>query len=182
MLGFSGVQQNPLYVQNSRGKFEANVVAALVNIMADCNRMAADCILFSVDSFGFFSLPREICTGSSIMPQKKNPDVLELIRAKYHEVIANEFKLRTITSNLMSGYNRDLQLTKKPLMESFDITLSSLGVMQGVVEKLEIHEARCRDACTPELFATEEVYKLVKEGMPFRDAYRLVAERLQHPE
>jgi argininosuccinate lyase len=178
-LGFRKVQSSPIYVQNSRGKFEAIVVSALADIMFDMNKICTDLILFSMDEFGFVRLPRTLCTGSSIMPQKLNPDVLEIARGHYHTVVANEFRIRSTIGNLMSGYNRDLQLTKKPLMESFDIVCSTLRVVAGVVEQLEVDEERCRLACTPELYATEEAFRLVKEGMPFRDAYRVIAERLQ---
>jgi argininosuccinate lyase len=178
-LGFRRVQWNPLYVQNSRGKFEAIVVSALSNVMFDINKMAADLILFSMDEFGFVRLPKTLCTGSSIMPQKLNPDVLEIARAQYHVVVANEFRIRAITGNLMSGYNRDLQLTKKPLMESFDIVHSSIPVLGRVIEELEVDQEKCLKACTPEIYATEEAYRLVKAGIPFRDAYQEIAERLR---
>jgi argininosuccinate lyase len=177
-LGFDKVQENPLYVQNSRGKFEAGVVFALVNVMADLNKMAADLILFTMDEFGFFSLPKEICTGSSIMPHKLNPDVLEIMRAGYHDVLANEQGIRGIVSNLISGYHRDFQRTKKPLMESFDITERSLKIMVHVMGKLKVERSACEKACTEELLATREVYELVKKGIPFRDAYKQVAEEL----
>ena len=177
-LGFARVQRNPLYVQNSRGKFEAIVVGALVNVMADLNKLASDLILFSMDEFGFFSLPREICTGSSIMPQKLNPDVLEILRAHYHEVLANEFGIRSMTGDLISGYHRDFQRTKKPLMESFAITESSLQVAAYVIENLAVNRMACERACTDEIHATERVNKLVKQGVPFRDAYRQVAAEL----
>jgi argininosuccinate lyase len=176
-LGFSRVQKSPLYVQNSRGKFEAVAVAALSNVMFDLNKMATDLILFSMEEFGFVRLPKHLCTGSSIMPQKLNPDVLEIARAHYHTVVANEFRIKSLIGNLISGYNRDLQLTKKPLMESFEITLASLEMMTRVLGLLEVDEKKCRQACTPELLATEEAYRLVKSGMPFRDAYRKVAAR-----
>lgn len=176
-LGFGRLQKSALYVQNSRGKLEGIVVSALSNIMCDINKMSTDLILFSMDEFGFIRLPRTLCTGSSIMPQKKNPDVLEVARAQYHTVLANEFLIKGIIGNLMSGYNRDLQLTKKPLMESCEIVQSTLRIMTRVVERLEIDEKKCREACTAEIYATEEAYKLVKAGMPFRDAYRKVAER-----
>jgi argininosuccinate lyase len=175
-LGFSRLQKSALYVQNSRGKFEAIVVSALSSVMFDINKICTDLILFSMDEFGFVRLPGEMCTGSSIMPQKMNPDVLEIARAQYHKVVANEFLIKGIIGNLMSGYNRDLQITKKPLMESFEIVESTLPIMTSVIEQLEIDEDKCRQACTPEIYATEEAYKLVKAGMPFRDAYRTVAE------
>jgi len=171
------VQRSALYTQNSRGKFEAVVVSALANIMVDINKMCTDLILFSMDEFGFIRLPRHLCTGSSIMPQKLNPDVLEVARAHYHTVVANEFLIRETIGNLMSGYNRDLQMTKKPLMESFAIVESVLPIMKRVIETFEVDEEKCRRACTPEIYATEEAYKLVQAGMPFRDAYRKVAEK-----
>ncbi len=176
-LGFTRLQESPLYVQNSRGKFESIVVSALSNVMFDVNRMCTDLILFSMDEFGFVRLPRRFCTGSSIMPQKMNPDVLEIARAQYHVLVANEFRIKGIIGNLISGYNRDYQLTKKPLMESLEIVENTLPLMTRVIEKLEVDEGKCRAACTPEIYATEEAYKLVKSGMPFRDAYRKVAER-----
>jgi argininosuccinate lyase len=180
-LGFRRVQRSPLYVQNSRGKFEAVVVSALANVMFDINKIATDLILFSMDEFGFVRLPKTMCTGSSIMPQKLNPDVLEIARAQYHVVVGNEFRIRAITGNLMSGYNRDLQLTKKPLMESCAIVRSSLPVVGRVIEELEIDREKCRNACTPEIYATEKAYRLVVAGMPFRDAYRKIAEELDRP-
>ncbi len=177
-LGFTRLQKSPLYVQNSRGKFEAIVVSALTNVMFDLNKMCSDLILFSMDEIGFVRLPRNLCTGSSIMPQKRNPDVLEIARAQYHAVVANEFMIKGIIGNLISGYNRDLQKTKRPLMESFEITESSLTIMTRVVEQIEVDAARCRQACTSEIYATEEAYRLVKAGVPFRDAYRKVAQKL----
>jgi argininosuccinate lyase len=180
-LGFRRVQKSALYVQNSRGKFEAVTVSALSNVMLDINKMCADLILFSMDEFGFVRLPREICTGSSIMPQKMNPDVLEIARARYHTVIANEHQIKSIIGNLMSGYNRDLQLTKKPLMESFEIVESTLSIMLHVMEGIMVDEEKSRLACTPEIYATEEVYRLVQSGVPFRDAYRKVAEKYASP-
>ncbi len=177
-LGFRRVQKNPLYVQNSRGKFEAIVVSALSDVMFDLNKMSADLILFSMDEFCFVKLPRSLCTGSSIMPQKLNPDVLEIARAQYHAVVANEFLIKGIIGNLISGYNRDLQLTKKPLMESFEIVESTLSILIQVIDTLEVDVARCQQACSPEIYATEEAYKLVQSGIPFRDAYRMVARNL----
>jgi argininosuccinate lyase len=180
-LGFRRVQKSALYVQNSRGKLEAAAVSALTNVMLDINKISTDLILFSMDEFGFVRLPRDLCTGSSIMPQKLNPDILEMARAQYHQVIANEFLIKGVLANLMSGYNRDLQLTKKPLMESFRIVSESLPIVTKVIGLMEINAENCRKACTPEIYATEEAYNLVKGGMPFRDAYRKVAEKYAHP-
>jgi argininosuccinate lyase len=177
LLGFSGVQKNPIAVQNSRGKFEATIVHALGQVLYDLNRMSSDLIFFSLPDLGYVSLPDAFCTGSSIMPQKKNPDVLELMRAQVHRVAAMEAQLRNAAVNLISGYHRDLQLTKKPVMEAFDITLDTLAVAKLVVENLKVDAGACRRAMTDEVLATEKVYELVRRGMPFREAYRLVGKK-----
>lgn len=177
MLQFSKVQENPIYTQNSRGKFEATILHSLSQIMFDLNKLASDIILFSMPEFGYFNLPEDICTGSSIMPHKKNPDVLELVRAKYHIVVSYEFQIKELTSNLISGYHRDLQLTKKPVMKGIDITKSSISIMNLVISNLKIDKQKCQKALSEEIFATEEVYKLVKKGIPFREAYRIIAKK-----
>jgi len=118
LLGFEKVQNNVLYVQNSRGKIESVIVFALSKMMNDLAKISNDLILFSMEEFGYFTLPDKFTTGSSLMPQKKNPDVLELIRAKSSIVESNLFQINNIISKLISGYNRDLQLTKEPLINS----------------------------------------------------------------
>ena len=177
LLGFKSVQKNPIYAQHSRGKFESAILHALGQIMFDANKISTDLIIFSMPEFGYFDLPVEFCTGSSIMPQKQNPDVFELLRAKYHVVVAYEYQVRSLVANLPSGYNRDLQLLKEPVFKSFDIVSESLAVLAEVFKGLCVNEHNCRAALTPELYATSEVYKLVAEGMPFRDAYQIVGEK-----
>jgi argininosuccinate lyase len=177
-LGFAGVQRNPLYVQNGRGKLEAFAVAGLAGVMAGLNRFASDVILFSMEEFGFLRLPTEMCTGSSIMPHKLNPDVLELMRARSHEVVGCEIQLRSIGSSLVSGYNRDVQRMKRPLVESFELTEPSLSMAAAVVERLEVDPVAAAAAMTEDLQATRRVYELVQRGVPFRDAYRTIAAEL----
>lgn len=177
LLGFKKIQQNPIYTQNSRGKFESAILHALGQIAFDANKIASDLIIFSMPEFGYFELPKELCTGSSIMPQKKNPDVLELLRAKYSVVTANEVEVRSIVGNLLSGYNRDAQLLKRPVFETFDIVMESLEILKEVFKNLKVNVQNCKQAMTQELYATEEVYKLVGEGVPFREAYQLVAKK-----
>ncbi len=177
LLGFSKVLENPIYAQMSRGKFESSLVHVLSQILFDLNKLATDLMLFSMSEFGYVGLPTELCTGSSIMPQKKNPDVLELVRAKYHIVLGEEFKLKSLIANLMSGYNRDVQLTKEPVMKSIETTKSCIKIMTLVISKIEINEEKCKKAMTKELFATQEAYKLVKKGMPFREAYQEIGKR-----
>ena len=175
LLGFNNFHNNPLYAQNSRGKFESIILNGLTQIMLDLNKMTMDILLFSTLEYDYMSLSEEICTGSSIMPHKKNPDVLELIRAKYHQVLSYEFEVKSLISNLISGYNRDLQLTKKPIMDGFEITKESLNMMVLVLKNLHINEEKCKKTMTEELYATEKTYKLIEKGIPFRDAYREIS-------
>lgn len=175
ILRFSKVQNNPIYVQNSRGKFESAILHTLGQVMFDLNKIASDLIIFSMPEFGYFELPKELCTGSSIMPQKENPDVLELIRAKYHVLISYEFQIKSMIGNLLSGYNRDLQLTKGPTIKGFEITKESLSVMNLVFENLKVNEENCKEALTEDVYAVERAYKLVEKGIPFREAYRKIA-------
>lgn len=178
-LGFAKTQENPIYCGMSRGKFEANVLNTLSQVMVDLNKLATDLILFSTKEFGFFVLPANYCTGSSIMPQKKNPDVLELMRANYHVVVGYEIQVKGIIGNLMSGYQRDLQLTKAPLIKSFTIVLSSLSIAAKVIQGLGVQEKQLKEAMSSELYATEKVYALVKKGMSFRDAYKEVGKEFR---
>lgn len=176
-LGFQKVQENPIYTQSSRGKFEASILHALTQILFDLNKVSTDLILFTMPELGYFELPEDFCTGSSIMPQKKNPDVLELLRAKYHAVVSYEFQIKTLTGNLLSGYNRDIQLTKEATMKGLQTTLECLSIASLIFENLKVNKQRCQDALTPELFATEDVYRLVEKGMPFRDAYKVISKK-----
>ena len=180
LLGFKKVQNNSLYVQNSRGKLESVSIFALGNVMSDLARLSNDLVLFSMGEFGFFSLPDEFCTGSSIMPQKKNPDVFELIRAKAAKVDSNLYFVKSVLSKLQSGYSRDLQLTKEALMESAETTISALEIFRTVIEKIKVDKEKCIEACTKELFATEHAYGLVKKGASFRDAYKETAKKLEN--
>jgi len=174
-LGFKKVQENPIYTQNSRGKFESTILHALGQIVFDLNKIASDVIIFSMPEFGYFELPKEFYTGSSIMPQKKNPDVLELLRAKYHIIVSYEFQIKNIISNLLSGYNRDLQLTKEPTMKGLQITKESLSIMGLIFKNLKVNRKNCSKSLTKDIYATEEVYQLVKKGVPFREAYKTIS-------
>ncbi len=176
-LGFMKVQNNPIYAQMSRGKFEATILHALSQVMYDLNRMSSDLILFSMPELGYFELPDKFTTGSSIMPQKKNPDVLELLRAKYHIVVAHEIEVKGISSNLLTGYNRDIQLTKWPIMDGFRITEQSLKISAHLFRNLKVNKANCKKGLTKDIYATKEAYDLVKKGVPFRDAYQKVSKK-----
>ncbi len=174
LMGFSRVMQNPMYAQNSRGKFESRILNDCLMILYDLNKWASDLILFTLPDLGYFTLDPSMVTGSSIMPHKKNPDVLELIRASYHQVAGYEYQLRMIPVNLISGYHRDLQYTKEPLMRGLktchDVLEASLVVLQG----LTADPAKLKLAMTDELLSVQKVMDLVNSGMPFRDAYRQI--------
>ncbi len=175
-LGFAGSQVNVTSVQLSRGKYEMQVVHACAQIGSTINRLASDLVLFSTSEFGFVSLPHEYSTGSSIMPQKRNPDVLELARATYHRLVAEMNLLASVPANLPSGYHRDLQLTKESVMRAVTTTVDLLTAIRNVLSGVSFDVERMRASCSTEMFATAEALKLVTEGVPFREAYRKAAE------
>jgi len=175
LLGFSRVQNNVIYVQNSRGKVEAAIVQALAQIMLDLSKLAQDILLFSTVEYGFFQIPQELCTGSSIMPQKRNLGVMELVRARTQTMLALQQQILGIVSGLPSGYNMDYQETKRPFMEALDLVQESLEICTLVASKLEVNTERLIAACTFELFAADRAYELATVArLPFRDAYRIV--------
>src|SRR2546427_3077597 len=175
LLGFSRVQNNVIYVQYSRGKIEAAIVQALAQIMLDLSKLAQDILLFSTVEYGFFQVPQELCTGSSIMPQKRNLGVMELVRARTQTMLALQQQILGIVSGLPSGYNMDYQETKRPFMEALDLVQESLEICTLVVSKLEVNVERLIAACTFELFAADRAYELATVAkLPFRDAYRIV--------
>ncbi len=178
LLGFKRVQNNVLCANNSRGKVEAAILAALSQVTADLSRFANDAILFSIPELDYFDLPDEFCTGSSIMPNKKNPGALELVRAKSNKVLAAYYQVMGIIKDLYSGYNRDLQETKEPLMDGLSVTKASLGICALVVSGITVNKDKCLRACKPEIFAADKALELVGGGMTFRDAYRKVAAEL----
>src|SRR3989338_2897275 len=171
LLGFSKVQNNVMYVQNSRGKIESNIIFALNQTMQDLGKLSTDLLLFSMTELGFINLPVEFCTGSSIMPQKKNPDVLELVRGKSSVMQGNVTKALSLTAKLPSGYNRDYQLAKKILFESFDIIQDSVVIMNHLLKKITVNIENCEKSLTKEVFAADYANELVRKGMPFREAY-----------
>lgn len=177
LLGFKKIQKNPIYVQNSRGKFESSILHMLSQILFDINKIASDIILFSMSEFGFFEIPEEFTTGSSIMPHKKNPDVLEILRSKYHLLTSYESQIKSMSSNLISGYHRDLQLIKEPIIKGLELTKECLNVSKLFFQNLHVNKENCNKALSKEVYATKEVYALVQEGLPFRDAYQKISER-----
>jgi argininosuccinate lyase len=175
-LGFAAVQQPVTAVQLSRGKAEAQVLFEVALTQQDLGRLAADLVLWSSREFGFVTLPEEMTTGSSIMPQKRNPDVFELVRGRTATALACLLEALAITAKLPSGYHRDLQLLKAPLFRGLDLARDTLEIMAAAIGGVRFRADRIR--LPPELGATEEAYRLVLEqGLPFRDAYRKIAAR-----
>lgn len=174
-MGFNKVQNNVLYANNSRGKFEGIIIHGLTQIMLDLAKLSTDIIIFAAPEFGYLNLPEEFCPGSSLMPNKKNPDPFELIRAKSASVISKLMQVMEISRGLPSGYNRDFQETKEPLISSFEITQQSLEVVALIMAKVTLNEEKCLAGFSPEVFATDHALALATSGVPFRDAYRETA-------
>jgi len=175
LLGFGQVQNNVLAVQHSRGTLDGRILEALAGISATLGRMAQDLILFSLPEVGYVVLPEELCSGSSIMPQKRNPDVLELLRSRSGIVDGYATQCRNVVRNLPSGYNRDLQDTKEPLLRGLATVEESIVVATTLMERVRPDRERMRAALNSEVFATDYAYQLVEQGMPFREAYKRAA-------
>jgi len=175
-LGFDETQTPVTAAQLSRGKAESALLFEITLMMQDLSRMATDLLLFYTQEFAYVSLAPEVTTGSSIMPQKRNPDVLELLRASSATTQACLDETLMITAKLPSGYHRDLQRLKAPVFRSIDLAVESVDIMAYVLEGLEFRPGNIE--LDEGIFATAEAYRLVtEEGMPFRAAYRKVAEK-----
>ena len=177
-LGFAKPLVCSTTSQLSRGWVELQYVQYLCGISAVLNRLASDIIQYSGELSPYFMLDDAVCTGSSIMPQKKNPDLAELIRGRHSENIGHAATLQSLIMNLGSGYHRDLQLTKEPVLKAVQNSMESLNACTLLVESMSINKEELQAACTAELFAAEDANRLVKEeGMSFRDAYLEIKER-----
>ena len=177
-LGFATVQEPVTAVQLSRGKAEAQLLLELALLMQDLGRFAADVVLYATHEFGFLTLGEAFTTGSSIMPQKRNPDVFELIRARAATVQGCLVETLAVCAKLPSGYQRDLQLLKFPLFRAIDISLETLAILPPAIAALTFRPGSIR--LDPAIHAAEEANRLVvSEGIPFREAYRRVAAKLK---
>ena len=170
-LGFARTQLNPMYAQNSRGKFELQALNALGQALLDLRRIAWDLSLFCAPEFGFVALPDRFTTGSSIMPNKRNPDLIELLRASYGVVAGARVELESVLS-LPSGYHRDLQVTKAPLIRATRHGLTALSLLDDLVGTIQFQSQALRDGIEPDMFATDLALQKAADGVPFRDAYR----------
>jgi len=174
-LGFSRMQISPIYAQLSRGKFEMAVLEAIAGALLDLRRLAWDLSLFTTAEFDFVKLPSEYTTGSSIMPNKRNPDVVELLRASYASVAAARTEIEQLLS-LPSGYQRDLQFSKGSLFHGCRHGLAALELVPDLLARMQWNEPAMRAAIEPAMYATDVAIEQAAAGVPFRDAYRAAAD------
>jgi argininosuccinate lyase len=176
-LGFSRLQINPMAAQNARGKFELMSLQAGLHAMQDLRRLAWDLSLFTTAEFKLVSLPSQYTTGSSIMPNKSNPDVVELLRGRVATLEGAAVEIQSILS-LPSGYQRDLQLTKAPLIRGLEVAVRALAIVPALVSGLRFETENMRDAISPDMYATDLAVEQAAAGIPFRAAYRQAKEKM----
>jgi argininosuccinate lyase len=179
LLGFDDLNYNVVYAQMGRGKAERIAAMALANVADTLSKLSMDACLYLNQNFGFISFPAELTTGSSIMPHKKNPDVLELIRSHCNRLKALPNEIMMMTTNLPSGYHRDLQLLKEHLFPAFTILKECIEMAGLMLSNVEIKKDILADDKYKYLFTVDEVNNLVMQGIPFRDAYKIVGKKVE---
>jgi len=179
LLGFESMNYNVVYAQMGRGKAEKILSNAMAGVAETIGKFAMDICLYLGQNHGFISFPEEYTTGSSIMPHKKNPDVFELIRARSNKLKSLSNEITLITTNLPSGYHRDLQMIKENFMPAFQNLKECLYMTSFMLEKIRIHSDIVKDEKYRYMFSVELVNQLVLEGLPFRDAYVEVGKRIE---
>ncbi|MBR3285409.1 MAG: argininosuccinate lyase, partial [Bacteroidales bacterium] len=177
-LGFADLDYNSVYAQMSRGKTERMIAMALSCIAETVGRLAFDCCLFNSQNFGFVTLPKQMTTGSSIMPHKKNPDVFELLRAHCNRICGIPGDIRLISGNLPSGYFRDMQLIKELFIPMFQEMSDCLDIACFAISNISVKDGLMEDPRYALAFSVEKVNALAASGVPFRDAYRQVADEI----
>ncbi|MBA4854067.1 argininosuccinate lyase [Emticicia sp. BO119] len=178
LLGFDGLNYNVVYAQMTRGKTEYITLSALTSLATTLSRLAMDICLYNSQNFGFLTLPDDFTTGSSIMPHKKNPDVAELLRAKTNRLKGLPTELAFVTSNLPSGYHRDMQILKEILMPAFDQIIECLDITAMMLPNIQVKQDLLADKKYDPIFSVERVNELVIQGLPFRDAYLQVKDEI----
>jgi len=182
-LGFAGIDHIVTGVQNARGKLEAATLFWCAELAHDLSKLSSDVILFSAEEFGWLVLPADLTTGSSIMPHKRNPDLFELTRARAATVEGDLASVSALKARLTSGYHRDFQLLKPPLMRGLDTTLEMLAMLGHAVPRLEVNRRKGELALYGGVLATDEVLRRVQEGgESFRGAYRAVSAAVKRGE
>lgn len=174
LLGFDDLNYNSIYAQMGRGRTERIVAQALSNFADTLSKLSMDVSLYLNQNFNFISFPAELTTGSSIMPHKKNPDVFELIRSHCNRIKALPAEITIMTTNLPSGYHRDLQLLKEHLFPEIENLRDCFEMAGMMLENIEVREKLLDDEKYKYLFSVDEVNKLVMQGTPFRDAYKKI--------
>ena len=169
-LNFKRKQLNTLYVQNSRGKFELELIGSLKQPMLDVRKFSWDMSIFLAQEFSLLSIASKYSTGSSIMPNKSNPDVIEIMRANYAVIAGHYSELENLLS-LPSGYHRDLQLTKRSLIHSIHCVTKTLGLMPDLIKSIKVDAQRSNEFIDQDMLMTDQAYELVQSGLPFREAY-----------
>lgn len=180
LLEFDDLLYNSAYASLSRGKVELAIASALASLAQTLSRFSMDVCLYMSAEFRFIDFPDEYVTGSSIMPQKRNPDVFELIRGRSNIIQTLPNEIAMLTSNLQSGYNRDLQLLKQLMFDAFDELRECIEIMLLMLNNIKIRKNITENPLYNTIFSTEEVNRLVKEGIPFRDAYKAVSELVKN--
>lgn len=179
LLGFDDLNYNVVYAQMGRGKAERIVAQSLANVADTLSKLSMDACLYLNQNFGFISFPADLTTGSSIMPHKKNPDVFELIRSHCNRIKALPNEIMMMTTNLPSGYHRDLQLLKEHLFPAFKTLQDCIEMAGLMLSNIEIKKDILADEKYKYLFTVDEVNKLVMNGVPFRDAYKIIAQKVE---
>ena len=180
LLGFDNLNYNVVYAQMGRGKAERITAQALANVAETLARLSMDMCLYLNQNFDFVSFPQELTTGSSIMPHKKNPDVFELIRSHCNRIKALPNEIMMMTTNLPSGYHRDLQLLKEHLFPAFATLKDCIKMATLMLSNVTVKESILTDEKYKYIFSVEEVNKLVLQGIPFRDAYKQVGRAIEN--
>lgn len=179
LLGFDNLRYNSMHAMNARAKSELVTAQALSSMASTIGKYAGDICLYTSGNFNFIALPEKFTTGSSIMPHKRNPDVFELIRATCSSIQALPGEISLISNNLPSGYHRDYQVIKEHFLPVFDKLINCLLVMNYVFPELIIKKVDLTDEKYKYIFSVENVNRLVMDGVPFREAYRKVAEDIR---
>ncbi len=182
LLGFDTLAYNVVYAQMGRGKTEKLLAFAVASLATTINKLAADVCLYMSQNMAFVTLPKELTTGSSIMPHKKNPDVFEILRGRTNRLLSLPNELSLLTTNLPSGYHRDLQLTKEALLPALDSLEESLWMCDYMVNRIEVREDILEARMYDYLFSVESVNAEVLNGLPFREAYRKIGEQIERGE
>jgi argininosuccinate lyase len=180
LLEFDDLLYNSAYASLSRGKIEMAVASALASVAQTLSRFSMDICIYMSSEFRFIDFPDEYVTGSSIMPQKRNPDVFELIRARANVIQTLPNQIAIVTSNLQSGYNRDLQLLKQLVFDAFGEMRECIEIMILMLNNIKVKKNITENPLYNTIFSTEEVNRLVKQGIPFRDAYKAVSEMVKN--